>query len=88
MVWKHYYCVPRDIWDDSLFACLPSKASGVLLIDDKGLRESMRIECVRRAKPNRDAARLELGDVMNIARLANLRMWDAYQRAGFYEVTA
>ncbi|MBU0601112.1 MAG: hypothetical protein KKD25_01765 [Gammaproteobacteria bacterium] len=81
-VWKHYYALPADIWRDDLFAALPSTASGVLL-----LRESRNpgdlspvIKCIRRATPARDAHKLTPAQVMNIARLANLRMWEAYQR--------
>ena len=40
------------------------------------------VHCERRATPNRDAARLKPEHVMDIARLANLRMWEAYHRQG------
>jgi hypothetical protein len=81
-VWKHYYALPADIWDDKLLACLPSEASGILLMRET--RSGMIVaDCLRRAKPNRDAAKLTPEDAIDIARLANLRMWDAYQRAGF-----
>jgi hypothetical protein len=81
-VWKHYYALPAEVWDDKLFACLPSEASGVLLMREQ--RNGMIVaDCHRRAKPNRDATKLTPEDAVDIARLANLRMWDAYQRAGF-----
>lgn len=82
-VWKHYYALPKDIWKPELLDCLPSEASGVLLLDRDGwprpYGHDMRIECVRRATPNKDAYRLKPDEVMDIARLANLRMWEAYK---------
>lgn len=84
-VWKHYYAMPADIWRDDLLAALPSPKSGVLLLDRDGYPRAagseMRVTCIRRATPNRDATRLTPSNVMDIARLANLRMWDAYQAA-------
>lgn len=79
-VWKHYYALPADIWDDTLLDTLPSPASGVLLLSQKP-GQFMHVQCVRRATPNRDADRLKPEQVMDIARLANLRMWDAYRTA-------
>lgn len=77
-VWKHYYALPKEIWKPELLECLPSKASGVLLLTDRnGLIE---VSCARRATPNKDAYRLTPQNVMDIARLANLRMWDSYYR--------
>lgn len=79
-VWKHYYAMPADIWKPELLDCLPSLASGVLLLHGKpsGL---VVVTCARRSKPNNDATRLKPESVMDIARLANLRMWEAYQQA-------
>lgn len=77
-VWKHYYAMPKEIWKPDLLDCLPSKASGVLLLTDRnGLIE---VCCARRATPNKDACRLKPEQVMDIARLANLRMWESYYR--------
>lgn len=77
-VWKHYYALPKDIWNPELLDCLPSKASGVLLLSDRnGMIE---VSCARRATPNKDAYRLTPEQVMDIARLANLRMWESYYR--------
>lgn len=77
-VWKHYYAMPKEIWKPELLDCLPSKASGVLLLSERnGLIE---VCCARRATPNKDAYRLKPEQVMNIARLANLRMWESYYR--------
>lgn len=81
-VWKHYYALPAEIWDDKLLECLPSDKSGVLLmrLQHNGV---IAAHCHRRATPNREAARLTPAQAVDIARLANLRMWDAYQRVGF-----
>jgi len=83
-VWKHYYAMPKEIWKPELLDCLPSKSSGVLLLDHAGYPraagEFMRVSCVRRAMPAKDAYRLKPAEVMDIARLANLRMWESYKR--------
>lgn len=75
-VWKHYYALPREIWKPELLECLPSKASGVLLLWEHN--GHIQVSCERRATTNKDAHRLTLQQVMDIARLANLRMWEAY----------
>lgn len=78
-VWKHYYALPRAIWKPELLSCLASSASGVLLLDDRGGR--LQVWCERRATPAKDAYRLTPAEVMDIARLQNLRMWDAYKQS-------
>ncbi len=70
-IWKHYYAMPAEIWDDKLFAAIP-EASGVLLL------HSVRV--LRRAKPNSQAKAISAEDAIDIARLAGLRMWDALAR--------
>ncbi|MEK7882923.1 hypothetical protein [Methyloversatilis sp. NSM2] len=77
-VWKHYYAMPADIWKPELLDCLPSPASGVLLL--RAMRSRIDVECIRRATPAKDAYKLTPEQVMDIARLANLRMWEAYHR--------
>lgn len=83
-VWKHYYAMPRSIWKPELIEFLPSKASGILLLDVSGyprrVDADMRVECIRRATPARDAYRLTPAQAIDVARLANLRMWEAYRR--------
>jgi len=83
-VWKHYYALPKEIWHPDLLAALPSSQSGVLLLDRDGYprptSDVMRVECVRRAAPNREAAPISPAAAVDIARLASLRMWDAYAR--------
>lgn len=87
-VWKHYYCMPAEIWDDKLYASLPAN-SGILLLTRRrtstgGLYGSAGlsplITPLRRAKPNRDAKPITPADCIDIARLANLRMWSALTR--------
>ncbi len=78
-VWKHYYCLPAAIWTDELLDSLPSKNSGVLLVSEKG--GEFVVDCRRRAKPAKDAFRLSVEQALDIARLAHLRMWEAYAQA-------
>lgn len=77
-VWKHYYAMPLEIWKPELLASLPSSASGVLLLTDR--HGHVEVRCERRATPNKNAERLQSTEVMDIARLANLRMWEAYHQ--------
>lgn len=88
-VWKHYVAMPRELWDDSLFEFMPSPKSGLLLVSEQ--RDSVTpvvVRCERRATPNKDACRLQPRQVMDIARLANLRMWDAYVTPRPLEIAA
>lgn len=78
-VWKHYYALPKEIWKPDLLECLPSKASGVLLLHGKQDGRVI-VTCERRSTPDKDAYRLKPAEVMDIARLANLRMWESYHR--------
>lgn len=88
-VWKHYFALPRDLWDDMLFEALPSKASGVLLVSEqRNSATPVVVQCVRRATPNKDAGKLTPAQAVDIARLANLRMWEAYQSKGMLEVAS
>ena len=79
-VWKHYYALPAEIWSDDLLDALPSKASGVLLLNGKKDGRVV-VTCRRRATPDRAATTLTAAQALDIARLANLRMWDAYEAA-------
>lgn len=79
-IWKHYYAVPAEIWDDSLLEFLPSPASGVIALVDRG-RPTLDACVIRRATPCRDATVLTPAQAINVARLANLRYWDARQNA-------
>ena len=77
-VWKHYYCIPESIWDDSLLEFRGSQASGVILI--YGEPASPRLRLHRSATPDRSAQAITPESAMHIARLASLRMWDAYRK--------
>lgn len=74
-VWKHYYAMPKEIWKPELLDCLPSKNSGILLLWEHCGK--IQVSCERRATTNKDAHRLTSQQAIDIARLANLRMWDA-----------
>ena len=88
-VWKHYYALPRDIWKPELLECLPSPASGVILFSERrGSVVPVVAEVERRATPNKDATRLKPEEVMDLARLANLRMWEAYRQRDAARVQA
>lgn len=76
-VWKHYYCVPEEVWAPELLACLPSPASGVILMREQTGRE-LAVTVERRATPCRDAETISPESAIDIARLASLRMWDTY----------
>ena len=78
-VWKHYYALPRDIWDAALLDSLPSPTCGVLLMyEDR--HGDFRIRVERMAKPDRQAEKITHEDAIDIARLASLRMWNALER--------
>jgi len=77
-VWKHYYAMPAEIWKPELEEFIHSAASGILLLTEVRPGQ-IGVRCHRRAKPDRDAIRLSAEQVMDVARLGNLRMWDAYE---------
>lgn len=80
-VWKHYYCVPDAIWKPELLDHAGSEMSGILLIRERPKLGDWYIHVARMAKPDRNADRLDAADAIDIARLASLRMWDAYAEA-------
>ncbi|MCI2809369.1 hypothetical protein [Eoetvoesiella caeni] len=77
-IWKHYYALPEDIWEDNLLDSLGSPASGVLLLTQ--IDDRLYVRCRRPAKPCKDADKLSPATAIDIARLASLRMWNAYQK--------
>jgi len=79
-IWKHYFAMPADIWDDALFEKAPSPASGVLLLSHGRTDSGVNVKVLRRATPNRDAGKVSAAAAIDIARLANLRMWNAYMQ--------
>lgn len=76
-VWKHYYALPQEIWKPELEHSLPSPKSGILLMV-RGIDGRISIHCTRRATPDRDCSRLTAADALDVARLANHRMMEAY----------
>ena len=79
-VWKHYYALPADIWTPDLLAALPSPHSGVILLKRHNSQAGNVIATVeRRATPNREAKPISPAAAIDIARLASLRMWQAYE---------
>ncbi len=77
-VWKHYYALPKEIWKPELIECLPSPASGVLLLSTQGYDGLLIATVERQAKPCCDAAPISAASAIDIARLASLRMWDSF----------
>jgi len=77
-VWKHYYAMPKKIWKPEMAEQRPSKTSGVILMSELSGRIYAHVEV--RAKPCRDADKLSPADAVDIARLASLRMWAAYDK--------
>jgi hypothetical protein len=75
-VWKHYYCMPRSIWHESLLEHMPPN-SGILFVYSHNTTGKPVVSLYRRPKPNRDAQTLLPNECIDIARLASLRMWDA-----------
>lgn len=72
-IWKHYYAMPKSIWKEELLAHI-QPISGILLVDD-----NKRVTCIKRAKPNRQAEKIEAQHAIELARLASFRMWEAYK---------
>ncbi len=80
-VWKHYYAMPRAIWDDSLLASMPNgSASGILLLDAHPRTGELMITCKKLCKCNRQADKITPEDALDIARLAALRMRETYRK--------
>lgn len=80
-VWKHYFAIAAPIWRDELLEhCQPK--SGVLTVqlrDDGSLHH---ITVRRRCTANKANLPLKPEVVVDIARLASLRMWNAYDALG------
>lgn len=73
-IWKHYYVLPEEIYDESLDDLAASPASGILLIctADNG---RVHFSEVRKAKANKDYQQITPAQTLDIARLASLRLW-------------
>lgn len=77
-VWKHYYAVAAPIWSDELLEhCQPK--SGVVTVKLNADGSLHHVHVKRRCTTNRANTPLTPEVVVDIARLASLRMWNAYQ---------
>lgn len=74
-IWRHYYCMPAEIWKDELFDTIPPNSGVVLLTSTK--HGTVSADCRRRAKPNPDAQPINASAAVDLARLASLRMWES-----------
>jgi hypothetical protein len=86
-VWKHYFVMPASIWTDDLVNDLPSPNCGVVLVGENARGVPM-AHCVRRARPDRTAKKIEVAAAVKLARLASLRMLDAFQQVEMYRANA
>ena len=78
-VWKHYYALPRSIWKPELLDALGSSSSGVILLGTDRSPELFVASVERRARANPQAKPIGAREVADVARLASLRMWDAFK---------
>lgn len=74
-IWKHYYCIPNDIWSDDLLPLIP-ESSGIIMMRDAGVAPGCWLR--RQAKPSKDAERITPEELADIARVQSARMWDSY----------
>lgn len=74
-IWRHYYCMPAEIWENKLFDTIPPNSGVVLLTQTK--HGTVSADCRRRAKPNPDAQPINASAAVDLARLASLRMWES-----------
>lgn len=80
-VWKHYYAMPAEVWKEGFEEHLPRPECGVVLLyNDERTPSGIRAQIIRRAIPNRKASRISSEDIVSIARLANIRMWEALDK--------
>lgn len=79
LIWKHYYVMPHEIWKKGLEEFAPSDRSGIILLN-RGITNNLVPYIERQAKPNKDCAILNNEQVIDIARLANIRMWSALSK--------
>lgn len=77
-VWKHYYAMPEAIWRDGMIEFC-GKTSGILLITPRPSINPRHwsVRCTRRAKPNPEAKPVTNAQLLDVARLTSLRLWDA-----------
>lgn len=78
-VWKHYYAMPISIWSPTAQALICSESSGVLLVKEMPSGQLI-VREHRKAKPSKHAAKLDAKSALDVARLGNIRLWDAYAK--------
>lgn len=78
-IWKHYFVIPASVWCDSLIENMPSPLSGVLLVDEYEGRITG-IRTLRRARANKEYVPLTNHQLIDVARLASLRMWSIMEK--------
>ncbi len=74
-IWKHYYCMPHDMWKDDLAEFI-QPTSGVILMREGGYKPYCHIH--RQAKPSKVCDKIDLGEMCHLARIATERMWRAF----------
>ena len=77
-VWKHYYALPASIWKPEMLECINPNSGVLLLRKGKGSGHLV-VDVERRVRSNKDAKNITAAQAVDIARLASLRMWDAYK---------
>lgn len=78
-VWKHYYALPKDIWKPELVEFINPNSGILLLREGRAISMPVIVDVERRVRANKDAEKISAAQAVDIARLASLRMWDAYQ---------
>lgn len=74
-IWKHYFCMPYEIYDENTISHLPNKNCGIILLKTHSCG-TITHHFVKNAKANKSAAKLTPNDVYSVARLVNLRYWN------------
>lgn len=77
-VWKHYYALPREIWTPELETVVSPK-SGILLFHEYGDPARIVMKVQRQAKPRKEAKPIDAGEAIEVAKLCNTRMWEAFK---------
>lgn len=77
-VWKHYYALPAEIWKAEMVEFI-NPNSGILLLREGRSSIPVIVDVERRVKANKDAEKISAAAAVDIARLASLRMWEAYE---------
>lgn len=74
-VWKHYFVMPHEIFSEDLVEDLPSPKCGILLAHKRGAMPYPDFTVKRGARGCSQAYRLSGEEVIDVARLATLRLW-------------